>query len=355
MNASSSAPPLRFRFRGAEQVLPFGATFGVPAREGFTDTPPNEVQDIIAAVRGGRPWREEISARFRQERAWLHDIILSPKRSTFLTTTAPSLGDLTLDIGCGWGQLTLPIARNGGAVVALEPVAERLGFVEAAALQDGCAERIAFIGADYLDCEFEPAFSTILSIGVLEWAGAFQGEEDPQGRQQRFLQKIRRDLKPGGTAIIGIENRMGLKYLLGCPDDHIGVPGIACLPADLARRRWQEHSGHPLRSFTYSDVELTQRLRDAGFPQVEFFAAFPDYKLPEAIVSLDDGGKRLNEMILDGLNIAEHNGYNGQRLDPTLQETLLHTYRSLAEQRIAHHFAPSFFVRATSAARPRAH
>ena len=131
------------------------------------------------------------------------------------------------------------------------------------------------------------------------------------------------------------------------PDDHIGVAGIACLPADLARRRWQEHSGHPLRSFTYSDVELTALLRGAGFSQIELFAALPDYKLPEAVVSLADGGKRLNQMMLDGLNIAEHNGYNGEPLEAKAQENLLATYRTLAAQGIAHHFAPSFFVRAT--------
>ncbi|MEO6569238.1 MAG: methyltransferase domain-containing protein [Opitutaceae bacterium] len=339
-------PPLHFRFRGVEQRLAFGSAFGVPAREGFTDTPANEVQAIIAAVRLGRPWRDEISQRFHQNRRWLHDIILSPKRSAFLAPVVPSLGDCTLDIGCGWGQLTLPIASRGCSVIALEPVAERLGFVEAAALQDGCADQIAFIGANYLDCEFGPAFSTILSIGVLEWAGAFQDEEDPQTRQQRFLKKIRSELKPGGAAIIGIENRIGLKYLLGCPDDHIGVAGIACLPADFARRRWQEHSGHPLRSFTYSDVELLQRLRDAGFSSVELFAAFPDYKLPEAIVSLADGGQQLNQMIRHGLTIAEHNGHNGEPLPSVQQANLAEAYRRLAAQNIAHHFAPSFFVRA---------
>lgn len=347
MSSSTSSSPLRFRFHGAAQTLEFGSTFGVPAPQGFTDTPATEVQAIIAAVNGGRPWREEICARFEKDRPWLHDIILSSKRSAFLASMAPTLGDCILDIGCGWGQLTLPIARERHAVVALEPVAERLGFVQAAARQDGCANHVAFVGADYLDCEFGPVFSTVLAIGVLEWAGAFQDREDPQARQQRFLQKVRSELKPGGALVIGIENRLGLKYLLGCPDDHIGVAGIACLPAELARRRWQEHSGHPLRSFTYSDTELTQRLHDAGFSDVKLFAALPDYKLPETIVSLADGGKQLNRMILDGLNVPEHNGYNGERLEVTQQENLLHTYRSLAAQGIAHHFAPSFFVRAT--------
>lgn len=347
MNSRLAASPLHFRFRGSEQRLAFGESFGVPSPPGFTDTPANEMQAIIAAVRSGQPWREEIARRFSTTRRWLHDIILSPKRAGFFPLVAPSLGPRVLDIGCGWGQLTLPIAQRGIDVVALEPVAERLGFVQTAAVQDRCADRIAFVGANYLECEFGPAFSAILSIGVLEWAGAFQDQEDPQARQQRFLEKIRRELAPGGALIVGIENRTGLKYLLGCPDDHLGVAGIACLPVDLARRRWQEHSGHPLRSFTYTDVELSARLRAAGFSQIELFAALPDYKLPETIVSLADGGQQLNALIRDGLNVAEHNGYTGEALAPAAQETLVATYRSLAAQGIAHHFAPSFFVRAT--------
>jgi SAM-dependent methyltransferase len=343
----SAAASLAFRFRGHEQPLAFGSSFGVPAAEGFSDTSASELTAIIQAVRGGRPWRTEVGERFHASRRWLHDIVLSSKRSAFLDTVRPDLGARVLDIGCGWGQLTLPVAQAGRQVVALEPVAERLAFVRAAAEQDRCAERVAFVGADYLECEFGPAFSTVLAIGVLEWAGAFQDKEDPQTRQRRFLRKTRAELAPGGALVIGIENRLGLKYLLGCPDDHIGVAGIACLSAPLARRRWQEQTGQPLRSFTYSDAELTALLQEAGFSNVELFGALPDYKLPDAVISLRDGGRKFNQSILDGLSIAEHNGYNGEPLAPAAQETLLDTYRSLAAQGIAQHVVPSFFVRAS--------
>ena len=143
-----------------------------------------------------------------------------------------------------------------------------------------------------------------------------------------------------------MENRLGLKYLLGCPDDHIGVPGIAFLPAELAARRWREATKHALRSFTYSEAELRALLDQAGFSQIEFFAALPDYKLPEAIIPLADGGTEFNRRASSGEFPPEHNGYNGERLPIEQQENLQATYASLAMQGIAHHFTPSFFVRA---------
>ena len=125
------------------------------------------------------------------------------------------------------------------------------------------------------------------------------------------------------------------------------MPHVACLPAPLARRRWQESRGLALQSFTYSLPELDQLLRSAGFTQIEFFGAFPDYKLPEQIVSLAGEGRGLNSWLANHPVPAEHNGYDGSPLDSAFQDILAAQYRSLAAASIAHHFVPSFFVRAS--------
>lgn len=322
-----------------------GESFAAPRPEGFRDTPASDLRDLIAEVEQGRPWRDAVTARYAATKPWLHSIIVDPRRIAFFDPVLPAGAGPVLDIGTGWGQIARPLAARR-PVVALEPVAERLGFVQAAARQDGVAGNLAFIGADYFDTAFTTRFAAICAIGVLEWAGAFQSQQDPQERQRAFLRKARAELAAGGALVLGIENRLGLKYLLGCPDDHIGVPHIAWLPAALARRRWQESSGHTLQSFTYSLGELTALLRAAGFTDVEFFGAFPDYKLPSKIIPLADQGAALNRWLLNDLPPPEHNGYNGETLDAAWQETLAAGYRSLAADGIAHHFVPSFFVRA---------
>jgi 2-polyprenyl-3-methyl-5-hydroxy-6-metoxy-1,4-benzoquinol methylase len=335
-------PTLSFHHREQPVALGPGERYDRPARQGFTDTPSEELRAMVAAIGEGAPWREVVAARFAGARPWLHDIILSPRRRAFFPLL-PAEGRV-LDIGCGWGQLSLPLAAAGRNVVALEPVAERLDFVAAAARQEGLEPGMAFIGADYLDCTFAPIFGAVLVVGVLEWVGAFQDGAAPQDRQRAFLAKVKRELAPGGVLVLGIENRLGLKYLLGVPDDHIGVPHVACLEASLAQRRWHEQSGHTLRSFTYTDAELTELLRAAGFGTIEIHGAWPDYKLPELILPLADHGTTASAHFQRHPAPCEHNGHNGETLDEATQEALQSHYRSLAAMGIIHHFAPSFFV-----------
>ncbi|HWA24534.1 MAG TPA: class I SAM-dependent methyltransferase [Lacunisphaera sp.] len=332
-----------FAHSGKKHTLPVGETHAIPRDAGFRDTPAADLLSLVAEIDAGRPWRDAVRARYAVDNPWLHRIVTDPRRTAFFEDVLPPGEGPALDIGAGWGQTCRPLAARR-AVLALEPVPERLAFVRAAARQDGVAANLACLGADYLDVEFETKFAAICVIGVLEWVGAFQDHADPQQRQAAFLRKIRTDLAPDGSLVLGIENRLGLKYLLGCPDDHLGEPYIASRPATLARRRWRESSGRILQSFTYSLPEMERMLHEAGFSEVDFFGAFPDYKLPEKIVPL--AGSQLTSWLATAAVPAEHNGYNGHPLDATFQEFLVTQYRGLATAGNARHFVPSFFVRA---------
>jgi len=339
-----AAEMIRFTCQEKSQTLAPGGHFARARETGFRDTSASDHQALIAEISAGRPWREAVHARYASTRTWLHRIIADPRRTAFLDLL-PARG-LTLDIGSGWGQAARPLAQDR-PVVALEPVAERLAFIRAAATQDHVDHNLYFLETDYFETAFDDRFAAICAIGVLEWSGAFQSQSDPQQRQREFLRKTRSELAPGGALLLGIENRLGLKYLLGCPDDHIGLPGIANLPAALARARYAANTGNALQSFTYSQAELTELLRSAGYAQIEFFGAFPDYKLPELIVPLAADGAELNQRILAHDLPAEHNGYDGSPLPSVLQEQLATQYRALAARNQAHILVPSFFVRAS--------
>jgi hypothetical protein len=336
---------INFVHHGSNHILKPGELFAAPRDRGFRDTSSTDLYSLVEEIDSGRPWRDAVRARYATTKPWLHRIISETCRTAFFDTLLPADPGLTLDIGAGWGQTCRALAAKH-PVVALEPVAERLAFIRSAARQDGIEHRLACLGADYFDVNFGSQFSTICAIGVLEWVGAFQEGADPQQRQREFLRKSRSELLPGGSLVLGIENRLGLKYLLGCPDDHIGVPHIACLPATLARQRWLESSGHPLMSFTYSLHELEHMLRSAGFTAIGFFGAFPDYKLPASIVPFGLSGRDLNAWLPSAQLPPEHNGYDGSSLDSHLQHSLQEQYRALASRGVAHQFVPSFFVRA---------
>lgn len=335
---------IAFRHRDTLVHLQLGNAWSASSEQpSYHDTAADELRAIVADIDRGEPWRDCVARRYRESRPWLHRIVADPLRAAFFEQHPPSRGSTVLDIGAGWGQITLPLARTCD-VVAVEPTRERLAFIQAAARQDSLAHRVAFVEADFLDLHFETKFDLVCCIGVLEWVPKFRAGE-PRELQRSFLERIRSVLAPGGKAVIGIENRLGLKYLLGVPDDHIDLPGIGVLDMTLASQRYLVTSGRPLRSFTHSLSEYHELFAEAGFSSVLPFAAFPDYKLPQWIAPADAS---LSASLRARPYIPEHNGANGAPLSSELHETLASHYRSFAELGVVHAFAPSYFFVASA-------
>jgi 2-polyprenyl-3-methyl-5-hydroxy-6-metoxy-1,4-benzoquinol methylase len=312
------------------------------AEHSYRDTPASVQRAIISAIDAGAPWREAVAARYEVTAPWLHRIVTDPCRDLFFRQYPLRKGSLILDVGAGWGQASLPLAREH-TVVALEPTRERLDFIRAVAQQEGRMGRLICVESDFLDVEFEAVFDVVCCVGVLEWVPKFRAG-DPVDLQRLFLNRMRAALKPGGKVIVGIENRLGLKYLLGSADDHIGSPNIALLEGPIASRRFKEATGHDLRSFTYTLAEYTKLFSSAGYTRLKAYAAFPDYKVPSFILPADEN---LEKALSEGMALPEeHDGSNGNRLSGEFQEALRSHYRSLADMGISRYFAPSYFLEA---------
>ena len=327
---------LIFSSKGKRIELGRGEVYKAKRENNYRDTPENILAQIIKGVEKGKNWRELVKAAFEEKNPWLYKIITAKARTLFLQHYKLKKNSLILDIGSGWGQFTLPLAQDN-FVCALEPTPERLDFITAAARQDKKENKIYFIGEDYLKVNFETKFDYTLCIGVLEWVGSFS-DGDAQETQRNFLKKIKQELKPGGELIIGIENRIGLKYLLGANDDHTGLPNISVYKSNLAKEKYKILTQKELKVFTYSKSELQEILENAGFTLINFFAALPDYKIPEIIIP---PGREI-ETYLENNYINEHDGSNGKKL--LIQEELKSMYNSLSDLGIALNFAPSFYI-----------
>ncbi len=328
----------RFEAAGTKHALAGGDCFRATKKELYRDTDPNDVRGLIESIRAGTPWIEAVRARFAQSNPWLARIVTDPRRKRFFEELALAPDSAVLDVGAGWGQISLPLAATH-RVCALEPTPERLDFIAEAAASSGVADNLAFVQADYLAVGFATRFDLIVCNGVLEWVGRFSSEA-PGSTQRRFLAKMRGELAEGGRCIIGIENRLGLKYLLGAPDDHTGERRLHEFDAETAATLWKERFGTELRVVTYTLGEYRELFREAGFTCIRSHAAFPDYKLPEVILPIDDPAL-MNQRLLEGTPAPEHSGRDGAAL-PFERELSSH-YRTLATLGIAHFFAPSFF------------
>lgn len=336
-------PPLDFRWMGEPRRLEGGGLFARVPGECFTDVGSSEHAEVNRRIAAGEPWREVVDAAFGAGRPWLHRIITDPSRDRFFREVHPVRNSRVLDVGSGWGQQVFALAKAGNVICSIEPGPDRMGFIRTVARQEGFDGRVFFVQSRMQELEFAPEFDVVTCIGVLEWAGAFGGSLPARQAQRVFLASLRRCLRPGGCCVIGIENRLGLKYLLGARDDHTGLAGVSVLDADLASRRHEEAARGALTAFTYTEAEYRVLLGGAGFSRLEFHAAFPDYKVPEVILPCEPPD-RVDAFFLGGGCCAEHDGFDGAPLPNAIQEDLRSHYRSLAALGIARHFAPSFFI-----------
>lgn len=254
-----------FRRHGSE--LPFDYSDGREAEE-----------RLLAVVRGATDLSDGSPELASFVRDWPTLYHLGARRANLLRPLAALLKGDVLEVGAGCGALSRFLGENGGSIVALEPSLRRATI--AAARCRGLAN-VAVV-ADRLE-EFPggAAFDAITLIGVLEYARRFSTLADPV---QALLEAVRGRLRPGGVLVLAIENQLGLKYLAGYPEDHVGQPlfGVNDLyGADTA--------------VTFGRIELTARLAAAGFANTELFVPLPDYKVPTSVVTpvgLRDAGCR---------------------------------------------------------------
>jgi len=337
-----SVQKLKVVLQGHEVVLVPGASVSIAMDHAYRDAPDAVLAGIQEDISRGIPWRQAAMQRLGDVNPWLLRIVTDPSRTRWLEMHPPRKNSWVLDVGSGWGQYAVPAAVVAN-VVALEPTPARLAIARAIAQQEGREKRMYFVGAALQEAEFHTQqFDHIYCIGVLEWVPKFRADLDPIEAQRIFLRRLHGLLAGDGECIIGIENRFGLKYLLGARDDHTGLANVSVLDAAAAAQRYLAKVGQPLRVFTHTMAEYQEMLATAGFRKIEFFAAYPDYKVPQVIVPIADG--TANRHCLSGKFIPEHDGHDGTPLK--FQEDLASHYRSLAGLGIAGQFAPSYFIRA---------
>jgi SAM-dependent methyltransferase len=214
---------------------------------------------------------------FDEQHAWMEynwwplSYHLSPARANIINWV-PTVrsGINVLEVGAGCGAITSYLCRVPAVrrIVAVEGAPQRAELIR---LRCRHASHLEVVTANIEDYEPAEPFDVILLIGVLEYAGRYIARPDAASHLIRLLCRW---LQPDGRLVIAIENPIGHKYLAGYREDHYGVP-------------YESVSGYPdyngIR--TFDKGLLHSKLQDAGLRHQLWFYPFPDYKMPEVILS----------------------------------------------------------------------
>ena len=173
-----------------------------------------------------------------------------------------------LELGCGCGAISRFLAETAADVYAVEGNAKRAAIASA---RCGGLDNIHVI-ADSIQ-NLPPdlgTFDVVTLIGVPESAAAFDIGKNPV---LSLLRIARNFLKEDGCLVLAIENKMGLKYFAGIPEEHPQITWGGIAGAYREDVSTQNRQG------------LIALLEEAGFAFYEQFVPIPDYKLPTSILT----------------------------------------------------------------------
>ena len=220
-----------------------------------------DIAALLAAATDLSSTSDELAAAAT---TWVRRYHLVRERGHVLRPLTIGPGDTVLEIGAGCGAVTRYLGEVAGAVDALEPTPAR---ARCAALRTRDLDSVAVLAGELEMLPREPAYDLIAAIGVLEYVGGADG----MAERVTFLREAAARLRPGGTIAVAIENRLGVKYFAGAPEDHANLPfeGLEEYP----------HAG-PYRTFARRELEAL--FAQAGL-RTRILHAFPDYKLPRLL------------------------------------------------------------------------
>ena len=253
---------------------------------------------------------------------WPTEYHLSRQRHVLIRPVGIQPGDRVLELGAGCGAITRYLGELGAQVDAVEGSFNR-ARIAASRTRDLPNVRVF---CDHL-MEFDSSekYKWVLLVGVLEYSPMFIAAEDPV---LAALAKARQHLAEQGRLVVAIENRMGLKYLNGANEDHLGIPFVG------VERRYG-----PMQPTTFSREELLARCEAVGLTDSTVLLPFPDYKLPTTIVNADaaERGARVAEAMLS-MESTDH----GVGRSSSFNERLVR--RSIADSSLLADLSDSFLV-----------
>jgi len=231
----------------------------------YRDGSEGRMLDILSAAADCSSDSDELA---RQITDWPSRYHLSRQRANLIRPLLLGPDLRILEVGAGTGVLSRALGESGASVTALEGHLDR---ARAAAARCRDLDNIEVVCGPLENFEDALGFDLVCLVGVLEYAASDAGHATDH---QQFLGRAADLVRPGGALMLAIENAIGVKYLLGYDEDHLGMPWIGV----------EGYPGSPgVR--TFSRRTLSDMLDTADLNNRAWFFPFPDYKLPTTILA----------------------------------------------------------------------
>jgi SAM-dependent methyltransferase len=252
------------------------------------EIPQRQMQEVNRLTQVGN-WKQVLLESREPSVQQASTMILNLERANWHLLVDLSPNSRVLDLGAGTGTTSHALAMHYREVVALEPVCERVQFMQQRFSQEGLSN-VQIVRSSLWTLPFAPeSFDLVAMNGVLEWVA--EGRvEDPKKLQERALKNAFRLLRPGGYLYIGIENRFTPGYFVGYPDPHSGIPYVTVLPRPLAQWYSRRRGLPGYRNYLYSSAGYRQLVKGAGFTSFEIYLAIPSYNHPRFLIPLKGNG-----------------------------------------------------------------
>ena len=234
-----------------------------------------------------------------------------------------------LELGAGCGAITRYLGENFASVDAVDA-----SPIRAEIARERCRDldNVSVMCRDLRNERFDSVYDIVVIIGVLEYAPVFiYPKEAPRDACLRFLKLARSALKENGNLVLAIENRMGLDYWAGAPENHTGKPydGVHDYP----------NAGSPV---TFTRTELRELLDDAGFVHTNFYYCFPDYHYTSTVLSSTGAEREYYLHNWVGFSLDSPRNTKGRTFNKPLAAKML------GESGMLREFANSFLIAAGS-------
>ena len=183
-------------------------------------------------------------------------------------------GDAVLDLGCGFGRVSVPLARSGVRVTGVDLHAGFLAHAREWAAREGVPAE--FVQGDIAAVALSHPFDAVLSV-----FNSFGYFADP-AQDRRVIESAFRALRPGGRFLLeaahrdGVVRTMHVRERTGDDRHRLEEPRLDPV-SGILETRWTVTKGDARKVFSsrsrpYSATELRDMLTAAGFEGIRFQA-----------------------------------------------------------------------------------